>query len=209
VGVAVEALQRLGVQDGAGAAGLEQPVDGFATLIAVNLQTAFLSPPVAMAAYDLKAVAPDWKLTDIYWDMAEFMVLQVVGLGLCIVCPESSGSLAGCTVPSRRHLGRAPVTSAGRPGPPAGAVDRVTAAIEAVSTVAGWLAGWLIVPMTLGVAYEVAARYVFNAPTRWASTATYTFYSAQFMLAAAYTLLKGGHTTARRGRSSPDAKAAH
>jgi tripartite ATP-independent transporter DctM subunit len=39
----------------------------FATLIAVNLQTAFLSPPVAMAAYYLKAVAPDWKLTDIYY----------------------------------------------------------------------------------------------------------------------------------------------
>jgi tripartite ATP-independent transporter DctM subunit len=56
----------------------------FATLIAVNLQTAFLSPPVAMAAYYLKAVAPDWKLTDIYWGMAEFMVLQVIGL-LCLL----------------------------------------------------------------------------------------------------------------------------
>jgi len=60
----------------------------FATLIAVNLQTAFLSPPVAMAAYYLKGVAPDWKLTDIYWGMAEFMVLQVIGLGLCIIFPE-------------------------------------------------------------------------------------------------------------------------
>ena len=30
----------------------------FATLIAVNLQTAFLSPPVAMSAYYLKGVAP-------------------------------------------------------------------------------------------------------------------------------------------------------
>jgi tripartite ATP-independent transporter DctM subunit len=59
----------------------------FATLIAVNLQTAFLSPPVAMAAYYLKGVAPDWKLTDIYRGMAEFMVLQVIGLVLCIVFP--------------------------------------------------------------------------------------------------------------------------
>jgi tripartite ATP-independent transporter DctM subunit len=62
----------------------------FATLIAVNLQTAFLSPPVAMAAYYLKAVAPDWKLTEIYWGMAEFMVLQLIGLALCIVFPEIS-----------------------------------------------------------------------------------------------------------------------
>jgi TRAP-type mannitol/chloroaromatic compound transport system permease large subunit len=60
----------------------------FATLIAVNLQTAFLSPPVAMAAYYLKAVAPDWKLTDIYWGMAEFMVLQVVGLAILVLWPD-------------------------------------------------------------------------------------------------------------------------
>jgi tripartite ATP-independent transporter DctM subunit len=59
----------------------------FATLIAVNLQTAFLSPPVAMAAYYLKAVAPHWKLTDIYWGMAEFMVLQVIGLLVLLFFP--------------------------------------------------------------------------------------------------------------------------
>jgi tripartite ATP-independent transporter DctM subunit len=59
----------------------------FATLIAVNLQTAFLSPPVAMAAYYLKGVAPNWSLTDIYWGMAEFMVLQVIGLFLLIMFP--------------------------------------------------------------------------------------------------------------------------
>jgi len=59
----------------------------FATLIAVNLQTAFLSPPVAMAAYYLKAVAPDWKLTDIYWGMAEFMVLQLIGLLIVLLYP--------------------------------------------------------------------------------------------------------------------------
>jgi tripartite ATP-independent transporter DctM subunit len=59
----------------------------FATLIAVNLQTAFLSPPVAMAAYYLKGVAPDWKLTDIYWGMAEFMVLQVIGLLVVMLYP--------------------------------------------------------------------------------------------------------------------------
>jgi tripartite ATP-independent transporter DctM subunit len=59
----------------------------FATLIAVNLQTAFLSPPVAMAAYYLKAVAPDWKLRDIYWGMAEFMVLQLIGLLVLMFYP--------------------------------------------------------------------------------------------------------------------------
>ena len=59
----------------------------FATLIAVNLQTVFLSPPVAVAAYYLKAVAPDWKLTDIYRGMAEFMVLQLIGLAVVLFYP--------------------------------------------------------------------------------------------------------------------------
>src|SRR5512145_517460 len=62
----------------------------FATLIAVNLQTAFLSPPVAMSAYYLKGVAPGWGLRDIYHGMGQFMVLQLIGLALCIIFPEIS-----------------------------------------------------------------------------------------------------------------------
>jgi len=60
----------------------------FSTLVAVNLQTAFLSPPVAMAAYYLKAVAPDWELMDIYRGMFDFMVLQVIGLSLLFFFPQ-------------------------------------------------------------------------------------------------------------------------
>ena len=59
----------------------------FAVLVAVNFQTTFLSPPLATAAYYLKAVAPDWTLTDIHWGMAEFMVLQVIGLLLLMLFP--------------------------------------------------------------------------------------------------------------------------
>ncbi len=60
----------------------------FSTLVAVNLQTAFLSPPVAMAAYYLKAVAPQWELSDIYRGMVDFMILQVIGLLLVFFFPE-------------------------------------------------------------------------------------------------------------------------
>jgi tripartite ATP-independent transporter DctM subunit len=70
--------------------GLKIDMLWFATLIAVNLQTAFLSPPVAMSAYYLKGVAPQWELKDIYHGMAQFMVLQLIGLGLCIAFPEIS-----------------------------------------------------------------------------------------------------------------------
>ncbi|MGQ0607025.1 MAG: TRAP transporter large permease [Chloroflexota bacterium] len=60
----------------------------FSMLVAVNLQTAFLSPPVAMAAYYLKAVVPSWQLSDIYRGMSHFMVLQVVGLLLLFFFPQ-------------------------------------------------------------------------------------------------------------------------
>jgi len=60
----------------------------FGILVAVNLQTAWLSPPVAMSAYFLKGVVPQWDLGDIYKGMMQFMVLQLVGLVLCIVFPQ-------------------------------------------------------------------------------------------------------------------------
>jgi tripartite ATP-independent transporter DctM subunit len=60
----------------------------FGVLVAVNLQTAFLSPPVAMSAYYLKNVMPQWGLTTIYRGMAEFMVIQLVCLAVLILWPE-------------------------------------------------------------------------------------------------------------------------
>jgi tripartite ATP-independent transporter DctM subunit len=60
----------------------------FGTLVAVNLQTAFLSPPVAMAAYYLKAVAPRWTLIEIYKGMTQFMALQLLGLAILFFYPE-------------------------------------------------------------------------------------------------------------------------
>lgn len=60
----------------------------FSTLVAVCLQTAWLSPPVALSAYFLKGVVPEWKLSDIYGGMFQFMVLQVIGLGLILLFPQ-------------------------------------------------------------------------------------------------------------------------
>ena len=59
-----------------------------AVLIAVTSHPTSLSPPVATAAYYLKAVAPDWTLTDIHWGMVEFMALQLVGLLLVMLFPS-------------------------------------------------------------------------------------------------------------------------
>lgn len=59
----------------------------FAILVAVNLQTAWLSPPVALSAYFLKGVVPEWDLKDIYFGMMQFMVIQVIGLVLIFMFP--------------------------------------------------------------------------------------------------------------------------
>src|SRR5258708_31200040 len=55
-----------------------------------------------------------------------------------------------------------------------------------------WIA-WLNVPLVLAVAYEVIARYLFNAPTIWSFDVTYMLYGTIFMLGAAYALHKGAH----------------
>jgi tripartite ATP-independent transporter DctM subunit len=60
----------------------------FGVVVAVNLQTAFLSPPVAMSAYYLKNVMPQWGLGMIYKGMAQFMVIQVVCVVLLVILPE-------------------------------------------------------------------------------------------------------------------------
>ncbi len=60
----------------------------FGALTAVNIQTAFLSPPVAMSAYYLKAVVPQWDLRTIYAGMMQFMILQVIALLLVMLFPQ-------------------------------------------------------------------------------------------------------------------------
>ncbi|MGH9577119.1 MAG: TRAP transporter large permease subunit, partial [Terriglobales bacterium] len=60
----------------------------FGVLTAVNLQTAFLSPPVAMSAYYLRNVVPQWSLATIYRGMSDYMVIQVIVLILLLLFPQ-------------------------------------------------------------------------------------------------------------------------
>lgn len=61
----------------------------FGLLTALNLQTAFLSPPMAMAAYYLKGVAPpNVTLGQIFAGMVPFMLLQVSAMVLLVVFPQ-------------------------------------------------------------------------------------------------------------------------
>jgi tripartite ATP-independent transporter DctM subunit len=61
----------------------------FGLIVALNLQTAFLSPPVAMAAFYLKGVAPPHvTLNQIFLGMMPFMALQVFAIFLLYMFPQ-------------------------------------------------------------------------------------------------------------------------
>jgi TRAP-type mannitol/chloroaromatic compound transport system permease large subunit len=61
----------------------------FGLIVALNLQTAFLSPPVAMAAFYLKGVAPAHvTLNQIFLGMMPFMVLQILAIFLLYMFPQ-------------------------------------------------------------------------------------------------------------------------
>jgi len=61
----------------------------FGLLVALNLQTAFLSPPVAMAAFYLKGVAPAHvSLNQIFLGMLPFMAIQVIAIFMLYMFPQ-------------------------------------------------------------------------------------------------------------------------
>jgi TRAP-type mannitol/chloroaromatic compound transport system permease large subunit len=73
----------------------------FGLLVALNLQTAFLSPPVAMAAFYLKGVAPPHvTLNQIFIGMMPFMVIQCLAIFLLYLFPA-----IGLWVPSLVYHG--------------------------------------------------------------------------------------------------------
>lgn len=67
----------------------------FCTLVAICLQTAWLSPPVALSAYYIKGVVPEWDLKDIYIGMMQFMVIQMIGLLIVLFVPAVALWLPG------------------------------------------------------------------------------------------------------------------
>ncbi len=63
----------------------------FALLIAINLQTSFLTPPFGFSLFYLKASAPpSLKLASIYKGIVPFVVIQLFVLGLLIAVPDLS-----------------------------------------------------------------------------------------------------------------------
>ena len=53
-----------------------------------NGNSAINTMPVALSAYFLKGVVPEWDLKDIYLGMMQFMLVQLVGLILIFIFPQ-------------------------------------------------------------------------------------------------------------------------
>ncbi len=61
----------------------------FALLVCVNLQTSYLTPPFAYSIFYLKGVAPkSVEVAHIYRGVIPFLMLQLIGLTLCIIFPK-------------------------------------------------------------------------------------------------------------------------
>jgi len=61
----------------------------FAILVAVNLQTSFLTPPFGYALFYLKGIAPpEITMSIIYRAIIPFVILQLIGLGIAVMFPQ-------------------------------------------------------------------------------------------------------------------------
>jgi TRAP-type mannitol/chloroaromatic compound transport system permease large subunit len=61
----------------------------FLILVAVALQTSFLTPPVGFAIFYLRGVAPkEVELIHIYKGVIPFIILQLIGLGVVVMWPQ-------------------------------------------------------------------------------------------------------------------------
>lgn len=61
----------------------------FAILMAVNLQTSYLTPPFAITLFYMRGIAPpSVRLQDMYAGVVPFVLLQMVGLGLVMAFPQ-------------------------------------------------------------------------------------------------------------------------
>ncbi len=68
----------------------------FGVMVAMNLQTSFLTPPFGFAIFYLRGVAPkSIKTTQIYRGVIPFIVIQIIGLVAIIVYPELVSGLLG------------------------------------------------------------------------------------------------------------------
>ena len=82
--------------------------------------------------------------------------------------------------------------------------------IDNLSEITGQIISWLVIILTLVLGYEIVARYVFGAPTKWAFDLSYMIGGTFFLMGEAFTLKHRQHVRIDifYGRFSPRTKAA-
>ncbi len=72
----------------------------FGLLVALNIQTSFLSPPVAMAPFYLKGVAPSWvNINDIFRGVLPYMFVVIVSMVMLYAFPQIGLALPNALYP--------------------------------------------------------------------------------------------------------------
>ena len=72
-------------------------------------------------------------------------------------------------------------------------MQKLLLSIDRLSTWVGQVFSWLILLLTLMIAWEVFSRYALDNPHPWAFDVMSMMYGSLFMMAGAYTLSKNGH----------------
>ena len=79
----------LGTLDFGTHVGGEEMYVWFAIIVAVNLQTSFLTPPFGFSLFCMRGVAPPGvRMEDLYQGIIPFVILQVIGLGIIMAFPS-------------------------------------------------------------------------------------------------------------------------
>jgi TRAP-type mannitol/chloroaromatic compound transport system permease large subunit len=145
----------------------------FGLLVALNIQTSFLSPPVAMAPFYLKGVAPSWvNINDIFRGVLPYMLVVIVSMVMLYAFPQ-----IGLAMPNYLYPGS--------PSKVAGFADTFDAAYLLA-------AGVIAVVVTAGLFWR--ALPVAGRTHRWVGTEMEPYIALFFTagVALSFTLLLSG-----------------
>jgi len=73
------------------------------------------------------------------------------------------------------------------------AIVKIVGAIDWFTERVGRIVSVLILALIISMTYEVAARYLFNAPTKWSYDLSYMIGDSMMLLGTSYALLHGAH----------------
>jgi tripartite ATP-independent transporter DctM subunit len=62
----------------------------FGAVLLINMEMATISPPDGLVLYTMKAVAPQYSMTDIYKDSIPFVIIDIIAMAIIMIFPDIS-----------------------------------------------------------------------------------------------------------------------